>query len=80
MNQKETEVYIRRSIKDRGIVFKPDYSMRINNQRTYVFTDRDTRKIIMGNVTLGNALNNVCSGFFDNYDTITGNLNNDNNQ
>ena len=48
-----------------GLVFrKHKYS------NLYCFHDRKTKEIVFGNLTLGSAYNNVCSGYISCYDSV----------
>lgn len=41
----------------------------------YCFHDRKTKEIILSNMTLGTAYNNVCSGYISCYDSATQDFN-----
>ena len=43
----------------------------------YCFHDRKTKEIVLGNLTLGNAYNNVCSGYISCYDSALQDFNKD---
>ena len=55
-----------------GLVFRQSKFSNL-----YVFHDRKTKEVIISNMTLGSAYNNVCSGYISCYDKETQNFNKD---
>ena len=68
MKNKEVIKHIREVAALSDLPFKVDTTKYINNGTAYKFIDRATKQTVLDNLTLGNAYNNVCSGFIDTYD------------
>ena len=68
MNNKESLAYIRTEAKKLGLTLIVDKSCRINGATAYKFIERYNKyNVIVSTMTLGMALNRVCSGELENW-------------